>query len=77
MKTKVATSTSSGVGTDSLTLELVRLDGVAGMVCGDLQRMERWMDGFMATGQPKSSWSHSIIQLRILYCTHTFIVSSP
>ena len=53
MKTKVATSTSGGVGTDSLTLELVRLDGVAGMVCGDLQRMERWMDGFMATGQPK------------------------
>jgi hypothetical protein len=77
MKTKVATSTSGGVGMDSLTLELARPNGVVGMVCGDLQRMERWMDGFMATGQPKSSWSHSIIQLRILYCTHTFIVSSP
>ena len=34
MKTKIARSTSGGARMDSLTLELVRPDGVAGMGCG-------------------------------------------
>jgi phenol 2-monooxygenase len=41
-----------GVRTDGLALELVRPDGVVGMVCGgDLQRIEQWMDGFMVIGE--------------------------
>jgi hypothetical protein len=77
MKTKVARNTSGSIRTDSLILKLVRLDGVVRMVCGmvTLQKdrtVDRWLQANL-----ESSWSHSIIQLRILYCIHMFIALSP
>jgi phenol 2-monooxygenase (NADPH) len=41
-----------GVRTDKITLEVVRPDGVVGIVCGagELKRIETWMDCFIVRG---------------------------